>query len=149
VSAPVVSAPPPKAVLRVINPIFRTLLNSRFASAAPPTFVVLRFTGRRTGRRYDIVVGWHEVAGERVVFSPSLWAVNFRGGRPVEVVRAPRRLRGTGTLVEDPELIAPKLQQVVEGASPRDVGLKMRPGHRITPDDVRAVRRRMIRLNVS
>ena len=29
------------------------------------------------------------------------------------------------------ELIAPKLQRVVEGASPRDVGLKMRPGHRI------------------
>jgi hypothetical protein len=148
-SAPLANATPPKAVLRIINPLLKTMLGSPLARFAPSGLAVLRFKGRKTGRAYGIVVGWHEIDGERVVFSPAGWSVNFRGGAPVEVITGGRTLRGSGTLVEDPEVLAPKLQQAVEAASPRDLGLKMNDGHRITPDDVRAVGRRMIRFDVA
>jgi hypothetical protein len=148
-SAPVVSVAPPQAVLRVINPMLRTALGSPAGRFLPERFAVLRFKGRKTGRPYAIVVGWHEVDGERAVFSPAGWAVNFRGGAPAEVVAGGRTLRGSGTLIDDAEVIAPKLQQAVDASSPRDLGLKVEAGHRITPEDVRASGRRMIRLDVS
>jgi hypothetical protein len=144
----VAEAHPSPNVLRVINPIFRTWLKSPLGSLAPSHLVVLRFTGRRSGRTYQIVTGWHELDGEHVVFSPSRWALNFEGGAPAEVIRGRTRRRGMGTLVRDPEVIAPKLDAVVAQAGDHNVGMKVSAGHTISPDDVRAVGRKMIRLNV-
>jgi len=137
---------PPTAVLKIINPIFRALLRSPLARAAPPGIAVLSFRGRKSGRPYDIVVGYHEIDGERLVFSPARWPLNFRGGASYELRRGGMHATGTGVLVSDPEEIAPKLQAAVDRRSALDVGLKMGPEDRITPDAVRAVGRRMIRL---
>jgi len=140
---------PPANLLKVINPIFRTLLKSPLARFAPPGIVLLKFAGRRSGREFEIVTGWHEVDGERLVFSPARWPVNFTGGAPAEVIRGSMHLRGTGTLVRDPEAIAPRLNQAVAQAGARNIGLKMSPGHTITPDDVRTIGRKMIVLDLA
>jgi hypothetical protein len=138
---------PPGAVLKVINPIFKTLLRSPLARFAPPMMVVISFKGRKSGRPYDLVVGWHEVGGEHFVFSPARWPLNFRGGAPVEVRRGSLRRTYTGTLVSDPEVIAPLLQAAVDAGQPRDLGLKMDADDKVTPEAVRTVGRRMIRLS--
>jgi hypothetical protein len=112
--------------------------------------VMLRFSGRKSGRQYEIVVGWHAAGGTRAVFTPARWRLNFRGGAPVEVVHEGRTLTGTGTLVEDPEAVARGLQQAIDaGSKPSLLGITVPDGHKVTPEDVRATGRAMVRLEVS
>ena len=144
----VADAHPPPGFLKVVNPIFRTILRSPLGGIAPRHLVILRVRGRKSGRDLKIVTGWHEVDGEHLVFSSGRWAANFEGGAPVEVIRGRTRLSGTGTLVRDPALIAPKLDKAVAAAGDRNIGLKVSPGHTITEDDVRAVRRTMVVLDL-
>lgn len=147
-SAPVREHRPPAAVRALLNPVLRTLIGSPAGRLIAP-LVVLRFTGRRTERDYAIVTGWHDAVGGKAIFSPALWRLNFRDGRPVTVVHGGRRHEGTGTLVEDPEVVAAALQEALDtGSTPTLLGLRIAPGHRVTPDDVRALRRDMIRLDL-
>jgi hypothetical protein len=149
VASPVVDRRPSPAVLRVLNPIMRTLLLSPAARLMPEALAVLAFSGRRTGRRYRIVVGAHEApAGARLVFTSARWAENFRGGAPVTIAGQGPRRTATGTLVEDAEVVASAFQAVFDdGAPARALGLEVPDGHRMTADDVRAVQRVMIRID--
>jgi hypothetical protein len=134
-------------MLRVLNPLMRTLLLSPVARVMPGALAVLQFSGRRSGNAYRIVVGAHEVPGGKAVFTSAPWAKNFRGGAPVTLVEQGRRRTATGTLVEDPEAVASAFQTVFdEGAPPRALGLDVPAGHRMTADDVRRVERVMIRI---
>src|SRR3954447_24411662 len=96
---------PPKAVLAVMNPLMRALLASPLGRAIPP-FGLLRFRGRRSGRRYAIVVGVHETDGRTLVVTPAQWRLNFSGGAPAELRHRGKTLRRTGTLVADPNAVA-------------------------------------------
>jgi hypothetical protein len=48
----------------VSNPVMRLLLRSPVGGSMRKQFMVLRFTGRKTGRRYDIPVTAHRLGGE-------------------------------------------------------------------------------------
>ena len=47
--------------------------------------MVLRFFGRRTGRRYDIPVVAHRLDGDLYALTDAPWRNNFRDGVDVEV----------------------------------------------------------------
>jgi len=51
-------------MLRVTNPVVRLLLRSPVGGPMRRQFMVLRFTGRKTGRRYDIPVVAHRLGDE-------------------------------------------------------------------------------------
>jgi hypothetical protein len=135
--------PSPK-FLKVINPMFRAMLKSPLARMMPSHIVVLRFSGRKSGKTYEIVTGWHEDGGEHLVFSGTKWMLNFEGGAPAEVIRGSDRRKLTGTLVRDPELIAPRLQRSIDQVGAKNIGMQVTPGHTVTPEDVRAIGRKMI-----
>jgi hypothetical protein len=148
--SPVGDQRPPAAVLKVLNPVLRGLIDSPLGRALPGSLVVLEFSGRRSGRRYRIVVGWHDLDGDRAVFTPARWRLNFRGGAPVSVRHKGRTLQGTGTLEEDPEAVAEAFRRVIDaGESPRMLGLRVPAGHRIGAADVRATGRALVRLEVA
>jgi hypothetical protein len=149
-SAPVADKRPPERFVKSVNPLVRALLTGPLARVMPSSLVVLRFNGRKSGREYRIVVGWHDVGGGRkAVFSPARWRSNFRDGAPVTVAHSGGTENGTGTLVDDPEAVAPALQHAIDsGSTPRALGLHVDPGHQITPDDVRASGRAMVRLDL-
>ena len=135
-------------MLRVLNPIMRTLLLSPAARVLPNALGVLEFAGRRTGKRYRIVVGAHDLGDAKAVFTSAPWSRNFTAGAPVTLVQEGRRRPGSATLVEDPEAVAQAFQTVFdEGAPPRALGLEVPDGHRMTAEDVRAVQRVMIRID--
>jgi hypothetical protein len=141
---------PPAAVLRVINPVLRTLIGSPLGRVLPDSLAVLEMTGRRSGRRYRIVVSWHPVDGAKGVFTAAQWRLNLRGGAPVSVRQSGRTLRGTAALVEDPEEVAAAFRHVVDaGTQLRMLGLQAPDGHRITADDVRATGRALVRIEVA
>jgi hypothetical protein len=135
-------------MLRVANPIMRVFLGSSLGRLARQS-AVLRFAGRRSGRTYRIVVGLHDVDGVPVVFTPARWRVNFRGGAPLIVTHRGRTLAGSGTLIEDPEAVAAAFQRVIDdGVAPRLLGVGVESGHRMTAQDMRAIGRAMVRVEL-
>ena len=78
---------------RMVNPLVRGLLRSPAHGLLSRRLLLITVTGRRTGRRFTIPVGYRETDGgiEVAVGWPGRkrWWRNLRGGAPVVV-----RLRG-------------------------------------------------------
>ena len=144
-SGPVRNHFPPAALGRIVNPMLRTLVRSPLGRAMK-SLAVLEMTGRRSGRRIRVVIGWHEVDGAPTVFSPSAWRNNFVGGAPAVLHHRGTHRSMVGTLVTDPATVAAAIAAVLaDGTSPRAIALDVDAGHVVTPDDVVAVNRAMIR----
>ena len=80
---------PPRAVVRVVNPLVRRMVARGVAGGA---LLVLHVRGRRTGRTYDVPVGYHLVDGTITVLTDSGWRHNLTGPTDVEAtVRGVRR----------------------------------------------------------
>src|SRR5258708_13576416 len=100
-------AHPPAAMMRVSNPVMRGLLRSPAGGPMRRQFMVLRFFGRKTGRRYDIPVVAHRLDGELYALTDAAWRNNFRGGADVEVTLDGHVTRMRGQLLQDPQAVAP------------------------------------------
>ena len=125
---PVEGAEPPKALGRVIGPVLKVLLRSPLHGLLSEQLMLLAFEGRKSRKRYEVVVGRHEVGGTLLVPSASPWRVNLRGGAPVEVTLAGRRRLGRADLIEDPDAVARaygKLLDALGEESAQRVGLRV------------------------
>ena len=132
---------------RIVNPLARRVVASPLGRWTGPV-LLLRFTGRRTGRDYVVPVVGHHLDGSVHVFTDAAWALNFAGGRAVTVVGRGRQRAAVGHLVEDPAGTAAALRRVLgEVPSPRRLGLHIDAGHHPTDGELAAVRR-MVRLSV-
>jgi hypothetical protein len=138
-------ARPPPLLIALLNPVMRVVLRTPLGRLVRP-FALLEFDGRRTGRRYRVPVGWHQIDSRRVVCTPASWRANFRDGIAVTVTFRGHRQDFTGTLVDDPEVVAAALQRLTDqNGSLRPIGVDIPIGHRVTAADVRAVDRALIR----
>jgi hypothetical protein len=105
---------PPPTLVKMGNPLVRMLLGSPLHRVIDDSFLVLHLTGRKTGRRYDIPVGYVDMEGRLIVVTVARWRVNLRGGADVEVT-----LRGClrpmrALLDEDPATVAVSYQAVID-----------------------------------
>jgi len=97
---------PPPTLVKMGNPLVRMLLGSPLHGVLGDSFLVLHLTGRKTGRRYDIPVGYVDMEGKLAVVTVSRWRVNLRGGADVEVTLRGRRRPMHALLEEDPAAVA-------------------------------------------
>ncbi len=95
---------PPRWLMRIGNPFMRRLAQRR--REVQNFVIVLHYRGRKTGRRYDLPVGYRLVNGRIVLLTNSDWRHNFRGGAEIEVTYRSRRQPANATLIEDPEVVA-------------------------------------------
>jgi hypothetical protein len=105
---------PPTALVKMGSPLVRMLLGSPLHGVLGDSFLVLHLTGRRTGRRYDIPVGYVDMEGKLTVGTVAKWRVNLRGGADVEVT-----LRGClrpmhALLEEDPAAVAVSYRAMID-----------------------------------
>ncbi len=143
---PVEPVHPPAAMMRVSNPVVRLLLRSPFGGPMRKQFMVLRFTGRKTGRRYDVPVVAHRLGDELYSLTDARWRNNFRGGADVEVTLDGHVFRMRGQLIEDPESVAPiyarSIDQFGVKRAQRMLGIKIyTPGTPTTEALAEAARR--------
>ena len=142
---PVRSTEPPKSAIRYFNPVIRALLRSPLHPLLDAQgLMLLTFTGRRTGRRFTIPVGYHELADGMWVLTGSQWRFNLRGGAPVVVRLRGADRPGRGTLVDDPDEVARVHLATLERVglkSARRVGLELRDPRMPTLDEMRAATR--------
>ena len=104
---------PPPTLVKMGNPLVRMLLGSPLRGVLDDSFLVLHLTGRKTGRRYDIPVGYVDMDGKLIVVTAARWRVNLRGRAEVEVT-----LRGClrpmhALLDEDPASVAVSYQAMI------------------------------------
>ena len=104
---------PPHTLVKMGNPVVSMLLGSPLHGVLDHSFLVLHLTGRKTGRRYDIPVGYVDMGGKLTVVTVARWRVNLRGGADVEVTLrgCPRRMHAL--LDEDPASVAVSYQAMI------------------------------------
>lgn len=108
------AAHPPEALLRVINPALRTALKTPLGAALTP-FMLVGFTGRKTGRRFAVPVSAHHVDGDLYVILEAGWKHNFRGGAPADVTHAGKTTRMRGELITDTATVADLAHRIAQG----------------------------------
>ena len=105
---------PPPTLVKMGNPLVRMLLGSPLHGMADHAFLVLHVTGRKTGRCYNIPVGFVDMGGRLTVITVARWRVNLRGGADVEVTRHGCLRPMHGLLDEDPASVAVSYQAMID-----------------------------------
>ncbi len=136
---------PPLVFVKIVNPVLRRLLSSPLHGVVSRHLTLLHLTGRKTGRRFDIPVAYHDVDGVTTVFTNSRWRANLRGGADVEFHFRGRRRRAHAVLVEDPDTVARVYASVIDrlGWEPaqRQLGITIHARRPPTLDELRAATR--------
>jgi hypothetical protein len=132
-----------------VNRLVGHLAASHLGFVLPAPWSLLRYTGRRSGRRFAVTIGVYAVGGRIVAFTGSRWQANFLGGGPVEVVYRGRVIHATATTVRDPEYAAELMLSVLAtGRPPRQLGLPFDRGQLPTREQLVAMGRSVIDLRV-
>ena len=104
---------PPSTLVKMGNPLVRMLLGSPLHGVLDDSFLVLHLTGRKTGRRYNIPVGYVDMEGKLTIVTVARWRVNLRGRADVEVTLRGRLRLMHALLEEDPASVAVSYQAMI------------------------------------
>jgi hypothetical protein len=104
---PITKSHPPKALLRrVVNPILARLLHTPFAGAARHQFMVVDFSGRKSGHPYSLVLSAHLIDGVLCALTGATWKANFLNGAPAKVLHDGKTTAMRGELITDTAHVA-------------------------------------------
>jgi hypothetical protein len=144
VDSAVIDARPPALVVRLTNLIMRPLMRTPVGRLAKP-LALLEFTGRRSGIRRRVVVGWHPDGTTAIVQTPARWRANFDHGRLSTVYWCGQRGTVIGTLDTDPARVAAVLTALLQtGSSARSLALHIPAGHTLDHTDITRTNRAII-----
>lgn len=113
-SNPITKSHPPKAFLRLVNPVLALLLRTPLAGAARNQFMVIDFAGRKSGRPYSLVLSAHVVDGILYALTGATWKYNFRDGASAKVLHAGKTTTMHGELIENRTLVTDLYYRCVE-----------------------------------
>jgi len=113
-SNPITMSHPSKAFLRLVNPILARLLHTPLAGAARNQFMVVDFTGRKSGRPYSLVLTAHLIDGILYALTGATWKANFRDGAPAHVLHDGKTTAMHGELITDTAHVAGLYARCVE-----------------------------------
>ena len=138
-SNPITQSHPPRALLRlVVNPVLSVLLRTPFTGARLDQFMVVDFTGRKSGRPYSLVLSAHLIDGNLYALSGATWKANFRGGAPAQVLHGGKTTAMRGELITDKAYVADLYARCAESygvrRAERVMGIGFR-GHQMPTHD--------------
>lgn len=129
--------------MRLLNPVLLGLLRTPLGGPIGRSVLVLRFSGRRTGRRYEVPATAHRWDDGLMVLTGARWRLNFRGGRDVDVVFEGRTTPMRGVLVEYArtvaETYAKRFEELGLEQAQRRLGLKVNVGRLPTVAELEAL----------
>lgn len=129
-------ARPPAFVVWLTNLIMRPLLRTPMGRLVKP-LALIEFTGRHSGTRRRVVVGWHRDGATANVLTPAPWRANFDNGRSATVYWCGHRSTVIGTLDQDPHRVAATANALLRaGGTARSLALQIPVGHTLTHTDI-------------
>ncbi len=123
---------PPDALMRIVNPVMRFLLRRGKPGGLADRVLLLRYRGRRTGRPYQVPVGYRRIDGQLASLTNSGWRINFREERPVELVLRGEAVPARARLTEDPDIVTGIYERVIDEVGVERAGREL--GIRINVD---------------
>jgi hypothetical protein len=133
---------PPQWLINLANPAILALLRSPVHAALDRSLLVVEIVGSKTGRHYDIPVGYADLDGELIVITQHSWRANVRGGADIDVTLRGQRHCMHCTLEEDPHRVAAELHRLMgklgPKASRRLTGLKTPSGREPSVNELEA-----------
>lgn len=118
---------PPRWINRTFNPLIRRLAVR--VKGLQKFVIVLHFRGRKSGRRFDLPVGYHLHEGQILLLTNSPWRYNFAGGQGIEVTYHGQRRPARAFLIENVERVAEYYQRRAEElgikAATRQLGMRI------------------------
>ncbi len=111
---------PPQRLVTAFNPLVRAVAASPLHRLVDGAVVVLHVVGRRTGRRYDIPVGYVDLGDRFMIITQHRWRVNLRGGPRLELTHGGRRTAVRAELFERPEDVARFLRTAIDRLGRQD-----------------------------
>ncbi|WP_283135812.1 hypothetical protein [Rhizohabitans arisaemae] len=111
-----------KWLMRVFDSSIRKQIREGTGGRSTDGLILLRFTGRRSGKPYEIPVMKQNFNGRAGVFSDSLWRVNFRGGAEAETIERGVRSRVWARLEEDTATLAAMGMEMIERSGLTELG---------------------------
>ncbi len=141
-AAPSRRRPPKWAFDFLINPVLRTLLRSPLHSPLSKRLMLVSFPGRKSGKRYTVIVGYSRADSLLLTSSESRWARNLKGGVPVQVRLRGQHRSGTADTVTGVEGLTEHFRQVlrIDPAVARIIGVSLGPdGEPLREDVLRSV----------
>lgn len=90
------------------NNVMAALLRSSLHGMLSGSVLLLTYTGRKSGKSFDVPVNYLEHNGELLVvsFRDRTWWRNLRGGAAVQLTLRGKQQPATGTAVEDETQVA-------------------------------------------
>jgi hypothetical protein len=135
-------APPPKGVLRVLNPLIKAVLRSPLHGLLSRNLMLLTVTGRRTGRTYTLPVWRHVSAdGDLLISAGGTWRHNLRGGADVRVCLDGRDRAGRAVLEEDSTQAVELFKGMLDRAGARALAVKVNVDRSPTAEEIAPVLR--------
>jgi len=130
---------PPSALLHLINPALGFLLGTPLAGPMRKQLMVLKFTGRKSGRQFSIPLSAHVIDGDLYALTGAVWKANFRAGGDAQVVYDGKTSAMRGELITDraalPDLYLRCAQSYDVKRAQRMMGLKFRDNRIPTRDE--------------
>ncbi len=96
---------PPEAMLAIVNPALRLALKTPLGGLLSD-FMLVSFTGRKSGKRYSTPVSAHQLDGDLYVVLEAQWKYNFRDGADAQVSHRGKTRTMRGELITDRSAVA-------------------------------------------
>lgn len=137
----VASTVPDRRVLRAINPVVSAVLRSPLHRVLSGRVFLLTYTGRRSGRRYTVPLGYTPDGPALLVVSQQSerkrWWRNLRGGAPVTLHLRGRRVAGRAEVVEAPAAVLAAVERLIALLGAREAGTRVALKLDVTPPPTR------------
>lgn len=140
------AAHPPQLLLNVVNRALKPALKTPLGGFIGD-FMLVAFTGRKTGKRYATPVSAHALDGALYVVLESQWKYNFRGGADAQVSYRGKTTTMRGELITEPAAVADLADRIAKSynvkKAQRQLGMTFRDGTYPSPAEWEESVRRM------
>lgn len=137
-SAAIDVAHPPDLLIKTLNPILGRILRTPLGRPLGE-FMLVRFTGRKSGRSFAVPVSAHELDGDLYAVLEAQWKYNFRDGADAVVHHSGQRRDLRGQLIADRATVVDIVNRLAVGYGPkkaqRTMGMGFRDGQLPTVAD--------------
>jgi hypothetical protein len=136
--------PLPIFLYKVVNPTLALLLRSPLHRLLSGRLTLLTITGRKTGKRYRVPVGYVQVDTTVLINTQSRWQHNLAGGAEVTLRLRGQDRRGWAEILGDPEAITAAYRSMLATAPQLGafIGIRCEPSGDPVQSDVQAARAR-------
>ncbi len=128
-TSPIRSTVPSVRVLHAINPFVSAMLRSPMHGCLDKEVLLLRCTGRTSGKQYTVPVAYAREGDTLTIFTHAGWWKNLRGGEPVSVLLEGRWRSVSAEVSDDLEAVLAAGDELVAKhgakAAGRHLGLEL------------------------